>query len=109
MERLTEKVNGEYIHKVHKYTINDCWNKLGKLEDIEQELGITLEVLFKALKDGIWLKNGFVNAKYITFYFKYKSLEIYLDYKGIPAYTTIYSKDYGKTWWLEKPKEEMSD
>ena len=30
--------------------------KLGKLEDIEEELGISLEILFKALGNGFWAK-----------------------------------------------------
>ena len=29
-------------------------DKLSKLEDLEDEVGIPLEVLFKALKNGIW-------------------------------------------------------
>lgn len=99
MERLTEKVNGEYIHKVHKCSLNDCYEKLSKLEDIEEELGIPLEVLFKALKDGIYNRNGYIDY-------------VYLDYALLEGkYCLITTDDrvfkleyYGKTWWLEKPE-----
>ena len=106
MERLTEKVNGEYIHKVHKFCLNDCYKKLGKLEDIEEELGIPLEVLFKAMKDGVYIKE-------IT---KYVRVDVILKFneekgwflKDFGCYIYIL-KDYGKTWWLEKPKEELEN
>ena len=41
--------------------LDDAWKeqrtKLGQLEDIEEELGIDLFVLFRALKNGIYVKN----------------------------------------------------
>lgn len=71
MNRLTFKShskNGtEYYRYAHKWKrigntnistsnkYSQITQKLGKLEDIEQELGIPLEVLFKALKDGIYI------------------------------------------------------
>ena len=39
---------------------NEAFSKLGKLEDVEDELGIDLETLFKALKKGIYTTEGFV-------------------------------------------------
>ena len=36
---------------------DDAIQKLGQLEDIEEELGIDLVTLFKALKHGIYVKN----------------------------------------------------
>ncbi len=101
MERLTEKVNGEYIHKVHKHTINDCWNKLGKLEDIETELGIPLEVLFKALRYGRWdwqkVEKHYIFDNHIT-----------LHYNGVCWIIGHHKTDmYGKTWALTR--EELED
>lgn len=105
MGRLTEKVNGEYIHKVHKFSLNDCYNKLGKLEDIEEELGIPLEVLFKALKDGIWCKVLEDIEKFeaceIIFHYDVKKLLVWI----CCDYLSFELKDYGETWWLEKPNE----
>lgn len=111
MERLTEKVNGEYIHKVHKCSLNDCYEKLGKLEDIEDELGISLEVLFKALKEGIY-----------RFYEEFEDEPPYIYYLAVDlcyddanekewclvglTNTPYYLKDYGKTWALTREELE---
>ena len=62
MNRLTRKIKGYYSVDLRtclpmEYeqieNSNACVDKLGKLEDIEEELGIDLITLFKALKDGI--------------------------------------------------------
>ena len=125
MNRLTNKdFNGNY----YSYTtqgnyIEGCFtrenkewfygnvvNKLGKLEDIEEDLGCPLEVVIKALKDG--------------FYFKYKdkilssneySVQTRTNIRGNWVFVfdsnnltllTIKIKDYGNTWWLSEPKED---
>lgn len=78
-------------------------DKLGQLEDVEDELGIDLITLFKALKYGA----------YIPFYGQIMSLERYkLDFPNkrfIAKYfngneweETLYFKDYGRTWALTK-------
>ena len=77
--------------------------KLGKLEDIEKELGISLIKLFKALK-GIWVKstNGdvyYVGNPYLCFSENEKG-ELELQFKvGDTCYKI---KDYRKTWTLGK-------
>ena len=62
MSRLTEKHNDYYISKAT--CTYDLKLKLGQYEDLEEELGIDLLTLFKALKDGIWisLDNVFFNT-----------------------------------------------
>lgn len=45
--RLTKKYDDEYESNESEYTV---WQKLGQLEDIEDELGIDLIALFKILK-----------------------------------------------------------
>ena len=77
--------------------------KLGKLEDIEKELGISLIKLFKALK-GIWVKstNGdvyYVENPYLCFSENEKG-ELELQFKVGDAWYKI--KDYRKTWALGK-------
>ena len=60
MSRLTNKE----LHIVDD--MNKALNKLCKLEDIEEELGIDLITLFKALKEGIFINdNGSVYEDYI--------------------------------------------
>lgn len=81
--------------------IFDVLQKLGKLEDIEDELGIDLITLFKALKDGVYYK-------YKPYGYDYKiskcrkchltgNRTLVVDY-----HTYKYLCDYGKTWALTK-------
>ena len=141
MERLTIKVSENPIayrcrkpaDKFDGTELIRANRKLGKLEDIEEELGITLEVLFKALKDGIWTKGGYYDACYLDanpvfvkgkelhigfyWYFQYDnqdldngfqeedSLGIFsMDYEETIYFTRL--KDYGKTWALTKEELE---
>lgn len=123
MGRLTEKMNNE--HYQYKCSINcfeygdgdlEIFDKLGKLEDIEEELGIPLEVLFKALKDGaytkidgqIWKCNN-INI-YYSDYFKKYLLEAYCI-ENIETFKHSYEhqlniEDYGKNWSLTKEELE---
>lgn len=62
MSRLTEKLkNGNYICGIIKGGFVD---KLGRLEDLEEELGCPLDVLVKALMNGIWIEE--MNFRYYT-------------------------------------------
>ena len=73
-------------------------NKLFELENIEEELGIDLITLFKALKKGVYYRNTqkeINHAKNIRLSFAYKTLVV--DYR-----TYKYLCDYGKTWALTK-------
>lgn len=105
MERLTEKVNGEYIHKVHKFCLNDCYDKLGKLEDIEQEIGIPLEVLFKALKDGIWT-SGYEKRDSKKIWLRNFNGKLLLEVSNRFCFDLYYPEDYGKTWALTREELE---
>lgn len=62
MERLVSKEKLEMALKIisttSKKLVEDIYlknAKLGKLEDIEEELGIDLATLFKALKNGVYM------------------------------------------------------
>lgn len=115
MERLTAKglindVKTDNIPYLERY------KKLSQLEDVEEEIGIDLITLFKALKNGVyyfenqgqlihdyvWLINNYVSAGVpdkISFSFMTFSERLILLFK-----------DYGKTWFLTKKdstKEEF--
>lgn len=86
----------------------DCVNKLGKLEDLEEELGIDLLTLFKALKDGIYYKNPFTKKiKFAENLVLCKSTTNEFYFSGFGGCLGL--KDFNKTWWLEKPKEQEND
>ena len=100
MNRLTEE---ECYIKKHNVNELDLWNKLGQLEDIEEELGVDLITLFTALQNGVWYKDYKDNDK-IKFT---DDIEENMKCKEliVPAKYTIIGlkfKDYGETWALDK-------
>lgn len=119
MNRLTkgsEKHNGKFVSYVADVSLYpemmgyeyaqadmDCINKLGELEDIEEELDISLPILFKAFYKGIWfiydeVKMNFSSRPrlYYSDDFKCYCFEICL------GSWVVKLKDYGKTWWLKE-------
>lgn len=65
--------------------------KLCQLEDIEEELGIDLITLFKALKNGIWSKGGYYGSCCI---------------KNEPHFIKPENIRLGKTWYDEVENED---
>ena len=109
MKRLTrKKVHIDEIGNRHNYEGNYVYivEKLGRLEDLEEELGCRLEVVFKALKDGIIyfedntysVDFGLENNSGSWFFTIYDNLTSNKD--------IIHLKDYQKTWWLKGEKNE---
>ena len=108
-------INYQYVGYVDNFKAFDGKpiEKLSKLEDIEEELGIPLEVLFKALKDGIYCVRKEDERPYIYFYEKLKLVPYDNNYL-LSVYDEDYEenfvrnlKDYGKTWALTR--EELED
>lgn len=68
---------------------------------MEEELGIDLLTLFKALKNGIWVKtkNG-ISQHFTVSIRKWLQTNTYCLYYR--PYTHIWFEDYGKTWALTK-------
>ena len=109
MERLTIKTENGYkinLDKVEDKNILDCRTKLGKLEDLEEELGCPLEVLFKALGNNVYDETG--KAWYIEHYYQeFRRYEIHsVRYYGKLCDMKFKTKDYKKTWWLKADKSE---
>ena len=90
--------------------ISDLCYKLGVLEDIEEELGTNLDVIFKALKNGVYdiekkqtRKISYINKHFIG-YIGDSIGNGDADYPDIQYCYRI--KDYGITWALTK--EELT-
>lgn len=88
-----------------------CLNKLGKLEDLEQQLGCPLEVLFKAIRDGIAYEtvNDLMESEpYVQLYYDGKWFGLDIGNKIWAKINPDYFKlsDYKKTWWLKENREE---
>lgn len=106
MIRLTKKNNGtgswtqtgdKYIPN-HNIRHKQCVNKLGELEDIEEKLGIELQILFKAIENGIFyldMDKRIVFMPYINIDFREKE---YLFSHISDVLISV--RDYGKTWAL---------
>ena len=89
--------------------------KLGPLEDIEEELGINLETLFKALKNGIYVKNrkneirrvscniGLVETGgHNSLGLRFQDTNYKWRYLVLDTSRDNDVNDYGKTWALTK-------
>jgi hypothetical protein len=108
MSRLTKKFNGEYYHKEAKTIMFDseveynAIQKLGKLEDLEEELGCPLEALIKSLLEGGIIEDDGYGAQLTG---------LAINGDGSLSLIAINGdhydlKDYGKTWWLEGEKDD---
>ena len=126
MNRLTRKIKGYYSVDLRtclpmEYeqieNSNACVDKLGKLEDIEEELGIDLITLFKALRNGIWTnqeqwygdeKQGKIRFFQVRLLLEENAIGCIYNsmWKGEEVIRTLYFKDYGKTWALTKEELE---
>ena len=122
MERLTENVLTETspMYELGEWADNEeALDKLGQLEDLEDELEIDLLTLFKALNKGFYIKynNKIVHIhpdKNITVNFWYNLINVsippkfFIDCKKGADYLSeeideeYWFKDYGKTWALTK-------
>ena len=103
MNRLIKKDQyGDYMPIYHK----EVCDKLYALENLEQDLGCPLDVVFKALKDGIYVKD---EDDDILFYYG----KVVLDGRGFLHYIECGEMmegfpldEYKETWWLSETKEE---
>lgn len=105
MKRLTKKIRDDFYTAPNIGSTDDLKYKLGKLEDLEEELGCPLEVLLKLRNQQYFFLNDKkyrilnicfeINTKpYIEYYFRndYLKLELVENYK--------------KNWWLNENKSE---
>lgn len=132
--RLTEEDGTLRLESINDDKWNKAINKLGQLEDIEDELGIDLITLFKAFKNGIWSKGSryhgcctenepcFIKPTALelgTVWYTEKEHKNDIDSSSeesgaLCLYTHDYElevycvrvKDYGRTWALTKEELE---
>lgn len=118
MNRLTKDLNTPHDDTTYADIVKDCVDrenivltKLKHFEDIEDEINGDLEVLFKALKNGLYYKFR-VEDKNIS-KMKFPMLRMIdnelclISPKWIQAtWMNVKVKDYGKTWALTKEELE---
>ena len=98
MTRLTEITANGFAPKYERETqanYYDLVEKLGQLEDIEEEFGINLITLFKALKNGIYYKYLELDGKTYSDEIYFEEPEhLSIGLKGlICAYTDCFGDD----------------
>ena len=110
--RLTRKIGKTYEQNNVFMDAKKEINKLGQLEDLEEELGIDLITLFKGAFDGIWFRfpSKDVEKKELLFSFidmgsidkmEHSFLVLNEDIRCCLSFL-----DYGKTWALTKEELE---
>lgn len=97
--RLTEKINNYYFSKDKiQGDHNKEINKLGQLEDIEEELDIDLIIGGKALINGIYTKQfGYISGDSLAI----EKYRICIPSKSM-SLPFVGRVGYGKTWALTK-------
>lgn len=113
-KRLTRKINDRYFCAKQADEFDgsefiEANQKLGQLEDIEDELGIDLVTLFKILRTGgyIYVKN----CKGINYWHVESLKQRGLNKQWYITYSNnvrVKLKDYGETWALTK-EELLND
>lgn len=86
----------------------DSIHKLGILEDIEEELGIELEVIFSALKNGVYYfaSDGQLIHDYVWLEDDHVCIgqqsKLSFSFRTFSKVDTLLFADYGKTWAVNK-------
>lgn len=98
--------------------LNDIVDKLDKYNEYknleEQEIGCPLDVLFKALKNGIYKYMWFDKDNPVFRHFDELTTDgefLFYEYLNHDTYGQdeigdVYLKDYKKTWWLKEDRSE---
>ena len=108
MSRLTNSTSDIIDGKAKQIDMikeQQIYLKLKHLEDLEDKLGCPLHVIFKALKEGIYIKDlpkGYEKRK-VTLNYLIKEKMFYFM-PSAPYCYKLFLKDYGKTWCLKKDR-----
>ncbi len=112
MIRLTKKIEEGFYTTPNINSTDDLKYKLGKLEDIEEELGIDLIKAVELCKQVISKKVVYVKEEYGIYTLKITeeldfelfNHRLYSNAHGIYVSLDLY--DYGKTWALTREELE---
>ena len=107
MERLTKNVLTETspMYELGEWADNEeALDKLGQLEDLEEEIGVDFITLVKMLKDDVYINDGGIVNEIGHIYKDQVKLIEHWPVWGFAAGDSVeYAfKDRGKTWALDK-------
>lgn len=103
---------GEHTYSEHNFWLKlhqivaEALEKLDQLEDIEEELGIDLITLFKALKDGIYFYGQKEEELQDVQLRMFHEEPMLVHNCGDLTDLEVYVAGYGKTWALTKEELE---
>lgn len=112
MSRTTKKTDFIKIDDFRNTTyltlqdLINAYNKLIKLENLDEQLGCPLDVLGKALIQNCFYDGSDYKETNIGLINQDGDLGIVISVKEWEYGNTMYLKDYKKTWWLKKDKSE---
>ena len=125
--RLTKKSEKYgYCLRHSSNNANQCWNKLGQLEDIEDDFGIDFILVNKICQNGIYcykrsIKDFNANGKRLGHIIRIPNYDIHVQFFGCSkkkrigvsimgcidyVYHSLPLNEYGKTWALTKEELE---
>ena len=123
MDRITEvivtypqcdkKGNLTKVETLHFKDVDEAYKKLYKLENLEEELGINLITLFKALKYGVYYytSQNQLTHDYVWLYDNYVSASVRdkLSYSLLTCFQKqiLSFEDYGATWSIDRKDLEQ--
>ena len=120
MSRLTRQQLEYYRNTYDKFDgiesneFENICDELIKFKGLEEELGIDLLTLFKAINKGIWfnyndlyedLGKNFTSRPRLYYSDDFKCYCFEISF----GRWVVKLKDFNKKWWLEKPKENEDD
>ena len=102
MKRYTTRIR----EHIEIEDVNGANHKLADLEDLEEKLGCPLEVVFKALKNGIYRYSPTYEPNFRkedVLFLGNENGRYYVNWLGC---WYEYLDNYKKTWWLREDKSE---
>ena len=111
MSRITNKSNnnsGYVLSNKEDFTENSyqAIQKLGKLEDLEEQIGCPLEKLIKfSTQLTVYTIYGIHTNEIVLIDFSLNRIHITKN-RDLNNIYTLYISDYKKTWWLKEDKSE---
>lgn len=115
MNRLTKNLHNQYNDYWYRKDLEQVSDKeqivltkLGMLEDIEEEIGRELDVIFSALKYGVYYfdEQGQLIRDYVSLVNNYIGVgtpeKLSFSFLTYSTRQTLLFENYGKTWALDK-------
>lgn len=114
MSRLTTKIEDGFYVADHAHNTDEVTHKLGKLEDLEEELGCPVEIVitpyFKRGKLEVFYRGKMREVIRVVAFEEATRPYIDVFYRDNEKkqfkVRTIWLDDYKKTWWLREDKSE---